>query len=89
MKRAQNANLHQLGRFLDRQLAAADAAIQDGNLPAADETIAQLSEVKDLFEIYKTTNMWPFNPKALTFIVVANAIQIALTIKELMSLIPG
>lgn len=89
VKRAQNANLHQLGRFLDRQLAAADAAIQDGNLPAAHETIAQLSEVKDLFEIYKTTNMWPFNPKALTFIVVANAIQIALTIKELMSLIPG
>ena len=33
--------------------------------------------------------MWPFNPKALTFIVVANAIQIALTVKELMSLIPA
>jgi hypothetical protein len=88
VKRAQNANLQQLGRFLNRQLEAADTAIQNGNFPAAHETIAQLTEVKDLFEIYKTTNVWPFNPKALTFILIANAIQIALTVKELMSLIP-
>ena len=55
---------------------------RDGFLPYIGD------EVKDLFEIYKTTNVWPFNPKALTFILVANAIQLALTIKELMGLIP-
>jgi len=88
VKRAQNACLQQLGLFLNRQLAAADTAIQDGNLSAAHETIAQLTEVKELFEIYKTANVWPFNPKALTLILIANAIQIALTVKELLSLVP-
>ncbi len=87
VRKVQGAALDRLGTVLNRNLGAADAAIQSGNLPEANRIISELSEVKELFQTFRATNVWPFNPKALTFILVANAIQIVLTVHELFGLI--
>ena len=86
-RRVQGSALDRLGGFLNRKLADADTAIQSGNLIEANRLISELNEVKDMFDVFKTANVWPFNPKALTFIVIVNAIQIVLTAKELAGLI--
>ncbi len=87
VRKVQGAALDRLGTVLNRSLGEADAAIQNGNLPEANRIISELGEVKDLFQTFKNANVWPFNPKALTFILVANAIQIVLTAHELIGLI--
>lgn len=89
VKKVQQQYLQHLGIFLNRRLQQADAAIQSDNLGEAEKIIGQLDSVRKLFEIYKTANVWPFNSRALTVIVVINAVQIALTAKQLMPLMPG
>jgi hypothetical protein len=89
VKETQGANLERLGRFLNSQLAIAASAIGKGDLDGANKIISQLSEVKSLFEIYKAANVWPFNPRALMFIVTANCVQIILTSRQLLSLMPN
>jgi hypothetical protein len=88
VKSVQSASLERLGRFLNCHLDDADLAIRNGDLPTAQNIISQIDKVKGLFEIYRVTNVWPFNPKAFTVIVVANVIQIVLTAKQVISLAP-
>jgi hypothetical protein len=88
VKKVQQKYLNHLGVFLNDRLQLADGAIQNGNLDEADKFIGQLENAKKLFEIYKTANVWPFNTRALTLIVLINAVQIVLTAKQLLSLLP-
>ena len=88
VKRVQSASLERLGQFLNHHLDDADTAIRNGDLATAQSIISQIDKVKGLFEIYRTANVWPFNPKAFTLILVANIVQIVLTAKQLLSLAP-
>jgi hypothetical protein len=88
VRQAQGAKLDQLGISLERCLEQSEAAIGHGDLAKAGATIEGLGKVQGLFDIYRTVNVWPFNPRALTLIVCLNAIQVALTVKELYSLMP-
>lgn len=88
VRKAQGVKLDRLGGFLDRSLAQSEVAIGNDDLAKAGETIEGLGKVQGLFEIYRTVNVWPFNPKALTLIVCLNLVQVALTAKEIVSLMP-
>jgi hypothetical protein len=88
VKKAQNAAIDRLSTFLDDHLGAAGAAVKAGDLTEAGRIVSEIGEARNLFEIYKTTNVWPFNPKALTFIVAATAVQVLLTTHQVLSLIP-
>jgi hypothetical protein len=69
--------------------SAPATAIQSAKLDEANKFIGQLENAKKLFEIYKTANVWPFNTRALTLIVLINVVQIVLTAKQLLSLLPA
>jgi hypothetical protein len=89
VKMVQQKYLRHLGAFLNERLQQADAAIQNAKLDEANKFIGQLENAKKLFEIYKTANVWPFNTRALTLIVLINVVQIVLTAKQLLSLLPA
>jgi hypothetical protein len=89
LKRAQHRNLERLGIWLNRNLSDVDVAIQRGQYAEANSLLTALDKMKGLFELYKATNIWPFNPKALAFILSVNIVQVMLTAKQLSSLIPA
>lgn len=86
IRRTQDVSLEHLGSILNHNLSIADLAVRNKDFATADKAIADLNELKGIFDIIKSANVWPFNPKALTFIVVINGIQIALTLKQVTSL---
>jgi hypothetical protein len=48
-----------------------------------------MGHVQGIFDIYRETNVWPFNTRALTIIVGATMLQFALTFYEIYSLFKG
>jgi hypothetical protein len=88
VKKAQGAKLDRLIVSLDRCLSQSEAAMGHDDLARADATMEGLGKLQGLFDIYRTVNVWPFNPRALTLIVCLNVLQVALTVKELYSLMP-
>jgi len=84
----QNSSLEHLGPLLNNLLLEANSAVREQNFEVAKGAISRINELKELFEIVKSANVWPFNPKALTIVATANVIQIALTAKELLHLFP-
>jgi hypothetical protein len=88
LRRAQYRNLERLGVWLNRNLSEVDSAVRKGEFAEANSLLDSLNKVKDLFELYKTTNIWPFNPKALALILTINFAQLLLTAKQLTELIP-
>jgi hypothetical protein len=86
IRRTQDVSLEHLGSILNHNLSVADLAVQNKDFATADKAVHDLNELKGIFDIIRSVNVWPFNPKALTFIVVINGIQIALTMKQVASL---
>lgn len=87
LKRAQHRNLERLGAWLNSNLGDVDKAIQRGEYAEANALLVALDKVKGLFELYKATNIWPFNPRALAFVLGLNIVQVLLTAKQLSALV--
>jgi hypothetical protein len=86
IKRTQDVSLEYLGTILNHSLSVADLAVRDKDFATANKAIADLNELKSIFDIIRSANVWPFNPKALAFIVVVNGVQIFLTMRQVASL---
>jgi hypothetical protein len=89
VRKVQSASLRCLGRLLNDKINTADAAVRNGKASTARNILSEMGHVQGIFDIYKETNVWPFNTRALTIIVGATLLQFALTFHEIYSLFKG
>lgn len=84
--RARASELRKLESGLMKMYKRARDAIASDS---GNTTIAMLSSLNDLlgtFVVVRDANVWPFNPKALTLVVVIFGLQVVLTASQLLSL---
>jgi len=82
--RARVARLGRLEPLLNSMLESAESRVAEGRYAEAAETLATLGDVQGVHESFASLNVWPFNPRALAGVVAAYAIQLVLTLKEVL-----
>lgn len=82
--RARVARLGRLEPLLNSMLESAETRVAEGRFDEAAQTLATLGDVQGVHESFASLNVWPFNPRALAGVVAAYAVQLVLTLKEVL-----
>ena len=83
------AKVNEIGRFeplINGILDSAREQVRDNDLDRAARSLRRLDEIRGVYEALVSVNVWPFNPRALTLVVVVYGLQLALTVKEFLGI---
>ncbi|HPA52417.1 MAG TPA: hypothetical protein PLP50_12540 [Thermoanaerobaculia bacterium] len=82
--RARIARISHLEPLLNSMLERAEGQVDEGRFDDASETLATLGDMQGVHESFASLNVWPFNPRALAGVVAVYALQLVLTLKEVL-----
>jgi hypothetical protein len=80
--RARNAQLASLEPALNHMYASALTAIEQGHNEEISDIVERLSKLQEVHRTVADLHVWPFNPRALTLLMLVYAIQVILTLRE-------
>ena len=84
LHKARFSELEKLEPVLDECYRELTTATSHGHSQLASAAVSRLNELRGVHEMLTAVNVWPFNPRALALVVSAYALQLVLTLKDLL-----
>jgi hypothetical protein len=80
---AQRSRLAHFEPILNKLLDGTEQLVQNDEGDQAKQIVEQMKGIQAAHSIINSTNVWPFNPRALVGILIVNVVQIVLTLNAL------
>ncbi|MDB5282171.1 MAG: hypothetical protein JWO06_1246 [Bacteroidota bacterium] len=85
ISKTQKERLKIFGKFLNEKLDSIQTLLIQGDIANVEDQVKNFNEMQQVFNTIAKMNVFPFNPRALAFVIFIYAFQIGLTIYQLVN----